>query len=310
MTSDAAAEPGPANPVLSLLRERRSVRAFSGQHVAQEDLRQILLATRQAPGSINAQGLSLVVVRDPERIRAVAQIAGGQPQVAGADVVVVFVIDFHRTGLAAERHGREQVVQRSAEGILVGAVDAGIALATFQTAAHCLGYATTAIGGIRNNPAGLIELLGLPEHTFPVVASTLGVAGPESSVQIKPRMPLESYAMEERYDEEAVAPGAPGPTTRRCGPGGTSRAWRRWAPGPRTPPRPTPPTTSPRWRPPWRHRGSASSTAPRPAPDSPSEPGCRRDDRAPRPGGAVGVEHSSASAWSGTGRRASETPSR
>lgn len=105
MTSDAAAEPGPANPVLSLLRERRSVRAFSGQHVAQEDLRQILLATRRAPGSINAEGLSLVVVRDPERIRAVAQIAGGQPQVAGADVVVVFRhrLPPHRPGRRASR---------------------------------------------------------------------------------------------------------------------------------------------------------------------------------------------------------------
>ncbi|MBO3725607.1 nitroreductase family protein [Actinomyces bowdenii] len=208
MTSDAAAEPGPANPVLSLLRERRSVRAFTGEHVDQEDLRQILLATRQAPSSINAQGLSLVVVRDPERIRAVAEIAGGQPQVAGADVVVVFVIDYHRTGLAADQHGRQQVVQRSAEGVLVGAVDAGIALATFQTAAHSLGYATTAIGGIRNDPAGLIELLGLPEHTFPVVASTLGAPDPEKLPRVKPRLPLESYAMEERYDEEAVARGA------------------------------------------------------------------------------------------------------
>lgn len=206
MTSDIT-DPEPTNPTLALLRERRSVRAFTGEHVPQEDLHQILLATRQAPSSINAEGLSLVVVRDPERIAAIAQIAGGQPQVAGADVVVVFVVDYHRTGLAAQQHGREQVIQRSAEGVLVGAVDAGIALATFQTAAHSLGYATTAIGGIRNDPAGLIELLGLPEHTFPVVATTLGVADPEKLPRIKPRMPLASYAMEERYDAHAVAEG-------------------------------------------------------------------------------------------------------
>lgn len=89
----------------------------------------------------------------------------------------------------------------------MGAVDAGIALATFQTAAHCLGYATTAIGGIRNNPAGLIELLGLPEHTFPVVASTLGAPDPEKLPRVKPRMPLESYAMEERYNAQVVEDG-------------------------------------------------------------------------------------------------------
>ncbi|WP_127841675.1 nitroreductase family protein [Actinomyces wuliandei] len=201
-------DPEPTNEVLSLLRQRRSVRAFTGEKVAQEDLTQILLATRQAPTSINAEGLSLVVLRDRDRIQAVADIANGQPQVAGANVVVVFVIDYYRTGLAAQQHQREQVVQRSAEGILVGAVDAGIALATFQTAAHSLGYATTAIGGIRNNPAALIELLGLPTHTFPVVASTLGVADRQKTPQVKPRVPLESYAMEEHYDAQVVKRGA------------------------------------------------------------------------------------------------------
>ena len=208
MTSEVATDPEPTNPTLALLRRRRSVRAFTGERIPDDDLRQILLATRQSPSSINAEGLSLVVVRDPERIGAIAQIAGGQPQIAGADVVVVFVVDYHRTGLAARTHGREQVIQRSAEGVLVGAVDAGIALATFQTAAHSLGYATTAIGGIRKDPAGLIELLGLPEHTFPVVASTLGVGDPEKMPGIKPRMPLSSYAMEERYDARSVAEGA------------------------------------------------------------------------------------------------------
>ncbi|MDO4244216.1 MAG: nitroreductase family protein [Actinomyces sp.] len=208
MTRDTRPDPEPANPVLALLRERRSVRVFSGEHVADEDLDQILLATRQAPSSINAEGLSLVVVRDPERIRAVAEIANGQPQVAGADVVVVFVIDYHRTEQAAQLHGRRQVIEASAEGVLVGAIDAGIALATFQTAAHSLGYATTAIGGIRNNPAGLIELLGLPRGTFPVVASTLGVADPDKLPAVKPRMPMGSYAMAERYDPRAVADGA------------------------------------------------------------------------------------------------------
>lgn len=197
----------PSNDVLDVLRSRRSVRVFSGEHVAEADLEAILLATRQAPMSINAEGLSLVVVRDPERIRAIAEIAGGQVQVAGADVVVVFVADFHRTGIASRNEGVEQVVQNMAEGVLVGAVDAGIALATFQTAAHSLGYGTTAIGGIRRAPDRLVELLDLPEHTFPVVASTLGIPDAAHLPLVKPRMPLASYAMDERYDADAVEEG-------------------------------------------------------------------------------------------------------
>jgi FMN reductase [NAD(P)H] len=196
-----------SNPVIDQLTQRRSVRGFSSEPVKEEDLAAILKATQQAPNSINGQQTSLVVIRDKERIARVAEIAGGQPQVAGADVVVVFVVDFNRTAEAAKIAGTEQVVERSAEGIIVGAVDAGIALATFQTAASALGYGTTAIGGIRRDPAALIEMLGLPPRTYPLVASTLGVPDPAREPQVRPRVPLESYAMSETYDAAKVAEG-------------------------------------------------------------------------------------------------------
>ena len=196
-----------SNSVIEQLSQRRSVRAFTGDPVRVDDLTAILRATQQAPSSINGQQTSLVVIRDPERIAKVAEIAGGQPQVAGADVVVIFVIDFNRTAEAARIAGTEQVVERSAEGIITGAVDAGIALATFQAAANALGYGTTPIGVIRRNPTALIELLGLPSRTYPVVAATLGVPDSAKLAQVKPRVSLESYALSERYDEAKVAEG-------------------------------------------------------------------------------------------------------
>jgi FMN reductase [NAD(P)H] len=196
-----------SNPVLEQLNQRRSVRAFTGESVSEADLTAILRATQQAPTSINGQQTSLVVIRDAERIARVAELAGGQPQVAGADVVVVFVVDYNRTAEAAKIAGTEQVVERSAEGILAGAVDAGIALATFQAAANALGYGSTPIGGIRRHPAEMIELLELPARTFPLVAATLGVPDPDKLAQVKPRVPLESFAMPEHYDAEKVAEG-------------------------------------------------------------------------------------------------------
>ncbi|MEE9964520.1 MAG: nitroreductase family protein [Propionicimonas sp.] len=195
------------NPVIEQLSQRRSVRAFTGDPVREDDLTAILRATQQAPTSINGQQTSLIVIRDKQRIARIAEIAGGQPQVAGADVVVVFVIDFNRTAEAAKIAGTEQVVERSAEGIVAGAVDAGITLATFQAAANALGYGSTPIGGIRRNPEDLIEFLGLPPRTYPVVAATLGVPDAERLAQVKPRVPFESYAMAEHYDADKVAAG-------------------------------------------------------------------------------------------------------
>lgn len=191
-----------------MLRNRRSIRSFTGAPVPDEDWEQVLAATQQAPTSINAQGISLVVVRDEQTKARLAELAGGQQHVADAEALVVFVMDSSRTAGAVRRGGAEQLVHVDPEAVLAGAVDAGIALASFQTAAHALGYGTCAIGGIRKDPQAVVDLLGLPPLTFPLVGSTIGVPDPDKLPQVKPRVPRESYAMTDRYDADAVARGA------------------------------------------------------------------------------------------------------
>lgn len=94
------------------------------------------------------------------------KLQGGQPQVATADVFITIVIDFNRTDIASRFESQKQIIEQSAEGIIVGAGDAGITLNALQTAANSLGYGSTAIGGIRNNPKAMIELLKLPKKNF------------------------------------------------------------------------------------------------------------------------------------------------
>ncbi|MDG3085506.1 nitroreductase family protein [Vibrio hannami] len=196
------------NPTLEQMLNRRSVRNFTGEAVKDEDLELILKAAQQAPTSINGQQVSLVVTRDKETIKKIAEIAGGQPQVATADVFVTVVIDYHRAETAMKEIDQEMVISRSAEGIVVGAVDAGIAVNALQTAAASFGYGTTVIGGIRNNPEAMIELLGLPKNTFPALGSTIGVPDKDILSAVKPRVALDSFAMSEKYDAEKVAEGA------------------------------------------------------------------------------------------------------
>lgn len=196
-----------SNPVLAQLQRRRSIRAFTGEAVSDADLDQILRAAQQAPTSVNGQQITLIVTRDKATIRRIADIAGGQVQVASADVFITLVIDFNRTALACAAGGAEQQIADTAEGLLVGAVDAGIMLMALQTAAESLGYGTTAIGGIRRAPQALIELFGLPPGTFPLVGTTLGVPDATRLPQVKPRVPLASFALAERYDSAAVKAG-------------------------------------------------------------------------------------------------------
>ncbi|MXR36273.1 nitroreductase family protein [Craterilacuibacter sinensis] len=195
------------NPVIQQMLERRSIRNFSGAPVSDKDLQIILSAAQQAPTSVNGEQISLIVTRDKDTIRKIAQIAGGQPQVASAEVFITILIDFNRTANAVAMAGEKQLIDQCAEGLIVGAVDAGIMLQALQMAAGSLGYGTTAIGGIRNNPQALIELFGLPPRTFPLLGTTLGVADPDKLPRIKPRVPLESFALNERYDNDKVSAG-------------------------------------------------------------------------------------------------------
>ena len=196
------------NKVLEQLQSRKSIREFTGERVSDEDLKTILQTAQRAPTSINAQQVSLVYTRDKSKIEEMARLAGGQKQIATADVFVAVVIDFNRTNHAAIAMGKTQVVEKTAEGILMGAVDAGIVLNHLQSAAQSLGYGTTAIGGIRANSDKMIEIFNLPQRTFVAVGSTIGVPTQKAKdAVLKPRVAFESFAMEDSYDAQKVKEG-------------------------------------------------------------------------------------------------------
>jgi len=77
-------------------------------------------------------------------------------------------------------------------------VDAGIVLGTLITAAESLGLGVVPIGGIRRNPQGMIDLLGLPPLTFPLVGLVIGHIA--QNAPLKPRMNLATFRHDEQYD--------------------------------------------------------------------------------------------------------------
>ena len=196
------------NQIIEQLSNRKSIRQFTGEHLRAEDLELIIKTAQRCPTSINGQQISLVYTRDKEKIKQIAQLCGGQEQVASADVFITIVVDFNRTIFAVSQAGEKHVIDNSAEGILVGAVDAGIMLNAIQVSAESLGYGTTAIGAIRNEPDAIIKLLGLPAKTFPIVATTIGVPTKEAKeAALKPRIDIDSFAFEDTYNDTKVKDG-------------------------------------------------------------------------------------------------------
>ncbi len=195
------------NPIIKQLSERKSIRQFTGESLKDGDLELIIKTAQRCPTSVNGQQISLVYTRDKDKIREIARL-GKQEKIAEADVFIVICVDFNRTIFAVEQTGEEHQIDKSAEGVLVGAVDAGIMLNAIQISAESLGYGTTAIGAVRNEPDAMIKLLGLPPKTFPIVGTTIGVPTIEAkNAPLKPRIPIESFAFEDKYDDKKVKDG-------------------------------------------------------------------------------------------------------
>lgn len=185
------------NETLDNLWQHRSIRAYTDEPVSEENIDAIVRAAWRAPSSINGQQISLVVIRDAATRARIADIAGGQSWVAQAPVFITVVVDFHKTALGAKKAGEKQIIETSVEGFGVGAVDAGIALASIMTAARALGLGTVPISGIRRDPKAMVELLGLPKRTFPLVGVSIG--HPAHNVPLKPRLDLSSFRHDEYY---------------------------------------------------------------------------------------------------------------
>ena len=120
------------------------------------------------PTPIHGQQLSIIVVKDSKRKQKFSELAGNHVWVAQAPFFLVFVMDMNKTAKAGEIAGLTQVLHESAEVVLVSSFEAGLAMRAAIIAAESLDLGTVPIGGIRKNPQEMIDLLELPEKTFPV----------------------------------------------------------------------------------------------------------------------------------------------
>ncbi|QGU87857.1 NADPH-dependent oxidoreductase [Erwinia sorbitola] len=190
------------NDITQLLKSHRSERSYLDTPIADHILDDIIETAWRAPTSVNSQQVSLVVVRDPATRARIAELAGGQPWIAKAPVFITFVFDMHKSQLGIAAENKQQIAHESLESLISGSTDIGIALGAVMTAARSHGLGVVPIGGIRREPEALIELLQLPELTFPVAGVVLGYVD-EPAVQ-KPRMSLAGFRHEERYDSASL----------------------------------------------------------------------------------------------------------
>ena len=200
------------NPVLDLIHRHGSVRNYKPDPLPRETIETIVAAAQRTSTSSNMQAYSVIAVTDPATRGRLAELCGNQAHVAQAPVFLAWCADLARLDRACALRGYTQEVGH-VESFLVAAVDAVIAAQTAALAAESIGLGICYIGSIRNKPAEVIDLLGLPRLTFPVTGMTVGWPAveppapalvPERSAgaSVRPRLPLSAVLHWERYDPD------------------------------------------------------------------------------------------------------------
>jgi nitroreductase len=182
--------------VLNLLSAHRSIRKFTAKSVDETLLTSLISAAQCTSTSHHVQAYTIIQVTDADTRQRIADMAGPQPWVAQAPVFLVFCADLTRLIHASRQHNVDPETGW-AEQLLVATVDTALMAQSLMLGAESVGLGGVFIGGIRNDPDLVSDLLHIPEHAYPVFGMCLGY--PDDDPAPKPRLPVGAVFHKDRF---------------------------------------------------------------------------------------------------------------
>ena len=191
----------PAEGELAGILAHRTHRRFSDRPVPDELLRVLLAAAFSAPSKSDLQQGAVVVLRDADKRKAIADLIPSMPWIGTCPVFMVFLGDSRRIRRICEMRGKP-FANDHLDAFLNAALDAGLALMNFVRAAEAAGLGCCPISVVRNHIEAVSDLLGLPDHVFPVAGMCAGYPAAEGHVSL--RLPASVNVHVDRYDDSAL----------------------------------------------------------------------------------------------------------
>jgi len=112
-------------------------------------------------------------------------------------------MDYYRHAIVNENSKNDMSTSfESAEGLLVGTIDAALVAQNIATTAEDMGYGMVYLGSLRNDVERVREILELPEHTFPLFGMALGIPADNENGSPKPRLPIEHVFHQNKYNSD------------------------------------------------------------------------------------------------------------
>ncbi len=196
---DFTATPPPEvaeNPTLARMAGRGVVRRFKPEPVPAAVIDTLCAVALSAPSKSDLQGRDILIIEDKATRARINELLADQDWIPAAPHFLVFLGNNRRQRQVHEWRGHA-FANDHLDAFFNAAVDAGIALQGFVTAAEAVGIGCCPVSVIRNHASEVSKLLGLPDHVFPVAG--MGFGWPAIAANISARLPLGVTVHRDRF---------------------------------------------------------------------------------------------------------------
>ena len=180
------------------MTRRRTIRRYTDRKISNELLLQLLNDASHAATMGNMQLYSVVITRDDDNKKRLSPAHFNQQMVEGASVVLTFCADFHRFTEYC-KHREANAGYENLLSFMNAATDTLLYVQSFCTLAEDEGLGTCFLGTTIYNSEQIIEILHLPELTFPIATITVGY--PDEDPKMSDRLPIEGIVHYENYND-------------------------------------------------------------------------------------------------------------
>jgi FMN reductase [NAD(P)H] len=196
--------------VVTTVLTHASVRRFAASPLPEDLVAALEAALVRGPTSSALHSYSHVIVRNPERKRRIAQLAGDQPWIDRAPLLIVGCADLRRAREVTHAQGYRYTAH-DLRMLISATADLTVGLQNASLVAQSLGYGTVMLGGVLNGSLEIAELLGLPPRVVPLVGLSVGRPLGDRWPAPGPRLPLslvvhhEGWALDHESERALLA---------------------------------------------------------------------------------------------------------
>lgn len=185
-----------SNPALARMASRGVVRRFKPEPVPAAVIDTLCAVALSAPSKSDLQGRDILIVEEKATRARINELLADQDWIPAAPHFIIFLGNNRRQRQVHDWRGHA-FANDHLDAFFNAAVDAGIALQAFVAAAEAAGLGCCPVSVIRNHASEVSQLLGLPDHVFPVAG--MGFGWPAVPSNISARLSLAVTLHRDRF---------------------------------------------------------------------------------------------------------------